>query len=995
MATSTSFKQQCPSCEALVPIKDTSLVGRKIDCPKCKYRFVVAEPDKPADADGEGNGAPKKPGAKAPATGAKTNGAAAKPAKKRLRDEPEPDETGDEAPAKKGKGGDSNKKMMIGLGFAGVGVVALAVAAFFMFKGDSKPKTAPPKPGNAQQANTNAGEPVKPVEAPKEEKKITPAADPGSLEITNLLPPKTDHVVHLTLREFWNTPLGQKVLAYIPDRYVKARLGLSLKDIDEVIRAESFRPETIQKYGAAWAFNVVHTAEPFDLATVTQALGLKPAKPIKGHEYYLTGPKPDPWLNQLGRLSLTKKPQAAAAEFRKGPIAVHQYNDQTLIFADEVALKEFLDSDRKFEFVQPPLPEQEERGGGAGFAPGGRPAGPGGRPMPPGPARPGGPGGPPGPGGPRGPRPPGGGGGGGSGNSTQPHQAPVPPGPRPPAGPNNPAAGQQGPAGQDKKDDMLLAGREVYMTIDPELRLVLLGLDLPAVTKERVLFKSATWFRTAEKQKPFKQTWNILGWFEEPPRYVDIIGTSFAMKGEDVFALRNNLLCHLPGNARTSIVQMFLTVGPEFSKFFKDVTGIALPIVLDKPKKKKTNQQGGALGPGGAGGMRPPPMGPGAPGGGGMGPRGPGRRGPVAPGLPGGAPGAPRPGGGPGAPGVGNRPPAGGTPQDISNPSDQGSQLEDEIATEDDEEESGIYIRYHYRLAQFKIKLALEKKTRPRMERIVGLVLAGIRGEMDLYGAPSHVHRLGAGIRQLGQKDQRFPQAALFRQPAPKRAGYSWEPDRRISWMAELLPLLGHERLHKEIRRETSWDDQENLFVARALVPEFQDPSYPKTSLYVNYPGVPVDVATTHYVAIAGIGEDAAAEDDKDPEAAKRLGVFGYDRSTPLASLERGASQTAVVIEVPPDSAGPWMAGGGSTVRGVPDAGGIKPFVGPGRKGTYVLMADGSVRFVSSNISPQAFKAMCTIKGKATLKDDEWQPVPEGGMKARPRPKEGEPPAKK
>ena len=44
MATSASFKQQCPSCEAWVPIKDSSLIGRKIDCPKCKYRFVVEDP---------------------------------------------------------------------------------------------------------------------------------------------------------------------------------------------------------------------------------------------------------------------------------------------------------------------------------------------------------------------------------------------------------------------------------------------------------------------------------------------------------------------------------------------------------------------------------------------------------------------------------------------------------------------------------------------------------------------------------------------------------------------------------------------------------------------------------------------------------------------------------------------------------------------------------------------------------------------------------------
>src|SRR5438309_1699071 len=44
MATTAGFKQQCPSCEAWVPIRDPNLIGKKIDCPKCKYRFVVEEP---------------------------------------------------------------------------------------------------------------------------------------------------------------------------------------------------------------------------------------------------------------------------------------------------------------------------------------------------------------------------------------------------------------------------------------------------------------------------------------------------------------------------------------------------------------------------------------------------------------------------------------------------------------------------------------------------------------------------------------------------------------------------------------------------------------------------------------------------------------------------------------------------------------------------------------------------------------------------------------
>src|SRR6266849_318464 len=53
MAVSASFKQQCPSCEALVPIKDIGMVGKKIDCPKCKYRFVIEFPGEAVDPEEE------------------------------------------------------------------------------------------------------------------------------------------------------------------------------------------------------------------------------------------------------------------------------------------------------------------------------------------------------------------------------------------------------------------------------------------------------------------------------------------------------------------------------------------------------------------------------------------------------------------------------------------------------------------------------------------------------------------------------------------------------------------------------------------------------------------------------------------------------------------------------------------------------------------------------------------------------------------------------
>src|SRR5439155_24671637 len=97
MAASTSFKQQCPSCEAMVPIRDPNLIGRKIDCPKCKYRFVVEDPGTAEEED--------EPKAKGKRDASDKNGAKSK-AGARRRDEDDEDD------GKAAKSGGNNKLIL-------------------------------------------------------------------------------------------------------------------------------------------------------------------------------------------------------------------------------------------------------------------------------------------------------------------------------------------------------------------------------------------------------------------------------------------------------------------------------------------------------------------------------------------------------------------------------------------------------------------------------------------------------------------------------------------------------------------------------------------------------------------------------------------------------------------------------------------------------------------------------------------------------------------
>jgi hypothetical protein len=139
-------------------------------------------------------------------------------------------------------------------------------------------------------------------------------------------------------------------------------------------------------------------------------------------------------------------------------------------------------------------------------------------------------------------------------------------------------------------------------------------------------------------------------------------------------------------------------------------------------------------------------------------------------------------------------------------------------------------------------------------------------------------------------------------------------------------------------------------------------------------------------VGIAGVGRDAAYYKRGDPATDPKRGPLSYDGSATLDEIQngRGLSNTILMIQVPHDGdtgVSPWIAGGGATLRGVPESNSIAPFVlskdrnkndigyskdagKTKQRGTYVLMTDGSVRFLDQSISDEAFKAMCTINGE-------------------------------
>jgi hypothetical protein len=169
--------------------------------------------------------------------------------------------------------------------------------------------------------------------------------------------------------------------------------------------------------------------------------------------------------------------------------------------------------------------------------------------------------------------------------------------------------------------------------------------------------------------------------------------------------------------------------------------------------------------------------------------------------------------------------------------------------------------------------------------------------------------------------------------------------------MVALLPYLAQEALYRQLDVEKAF--AENLPAVQTRVKAFECPASKEPAM--------AD-AVTNYVAMAGIGLDAASQ----PEGTPGNGFMGYDRLTSLATIKDGTSNTIALMETR-SGLGPWARGGTSTLRGfdpadVPVCGDQRPFGGH-TSGMSAGMADGSVRFISSSIDPAKLAAAITIAG--------------------------------
>jgi len=1002
----------------MVTIKNASLIGKKIDCPKCKYRFAV---EAPGEIDEE-TGAVLK--------GRKQAGGTAVAKKGRAKAQTDDDEDDDDdAPPKK----KSNLILFVGVGIV-VLTLGLVAAAYFggVFGEDDKPAPAQPgetkTPANAKGAGAGPGGSNEkgPEGGPPQvaaNGKVLPRT-----ELTNLLPNDSQWVADIDVPAVLATPAGMRL--FQPDKQtgplIKSHFGVGVDQIARTIGAGGG--------DGAWSFTVVQTKSAVDENVLKAAMELgEPIATIMNRDYYLA--RDNPAFEAIGNLIVAK---IHALEFKLDkPAAAREVtvcflDQKTTIIADRPVMEKFLNADAQPEYLSrlanQPAAGAAPPGGGVGGAP---PLGGGAPPVGP---PPGGGAAPPvGPPGPVGPPMGGGRDGPPRGMSVRPGDVQMPfsgPGgvPVAPGGPGplpvGPGGIPRGGAGQ--APPRVFTANPKYRTVKPALKNLLNQME----TDQKPIVNFAIRVETNRMLEilfgvgldfgggKFRPSLPPGAKGQEVIPSNPYIAISLYQLNSTKLDVRIAVDCDDEQQAKDTetLIRLFL---PIIALAVQDEAGIPVKVPGGNgfqeggfpgapggfgpgmpgvpPGGIPGGPPGGIPGgpPGGipgsppGGGAPPGPVGPpGKPGGrGGAGagystnqlpfsgpsggsspmlpPGGPGPGGPVGP--PGVTPGMPGPGrpGTPGMPGPGM--PGPGGPGFPGAPGGQPQKPESTVSLTRVDKVIVLTIDLEW-------KEDYQAKIRPNLDDYFD----GVAGQGMLLAATHPWQKLSDAVKSF-QTLGKFPRGALQRPSTASRHGLPFAPEQRCSWMVELLPPLGYGQLYAQIHKDLGWNDPENLRSARAWVPEFLDPGVEADSWRAKLSSVVGrDLGATNFVGLSGIGVDAAELADT-PENAKRLGIFGYERQTSLKDVTDGLDKTIFMIQVDSNIARPWIRGGGATIQGVLPTESFKPFrVMQGNRdyGAYAIMCDGSVRFIKPDCPDELFKAMVTYKGgDSTEGIDTYAPI--------------------
>ena len=180
---------------------------------------------------------------------------------------------------------------------------------------------------------------------------------------------------------------------------------------------------------------------------------------------------------------------------------------------------------------------------------------------------------------------------------------------------------------------------------------------------------------------------------------------------------------------------------------------------------------------------------------------------------------------------------------------------------------------------------------------------------------------IGVAIKNIEQISHQFPPLTDKRDAQGKL---------RASWMTGVLPYLDQAPAYNQMNFDTAWDDPSNHKIIKYTLPEFQQPDVNKLTDAREF-------GLAHYTGNSQF--------------------FRAEKQLTTSDVKDGLSNT-VAAGVVNDGYRPWADP--ENVRDFANgiAGGAHAFGPAGQLGMIVLMADGSVRQLTPDISPDVLKAM-------------------------------------
>jgi len=207
------------------------------------------------------------------------------------------------------------------------------------------------------------------------------------------------------------------------------------------------------------------------------------------------------------------------------------------------------------------------------------------------------------------------------------------------------------------------------------------------------------------------------------------------------------------------------------------------------------------------------------------------------------------------------------------------------------------------------------------------------KGKMAVYAGSYGLHPLAEAVKKYTATYKAFPRGTSDR-PVHIGVGLAYPPSQRVSFFTEFLPFLERSKTLIGPNRSIGWAEEKllsgtwidkqagerspgsevlsNIAASELWVPELLVPYYPATAWRATSPLAPDKIfGGTNFVAIAGVGVEAARLDPTHPDAVKKVGISGYTWGSKLDEVTDGLANTIYLMQVPPGLSRPWRRAAG------------------------------------------------------------------------------------